>query len=192
MACFSHGSEAKGGSRAAEIGPWLIRTADARPPRWLDRARITFVARSAATWHAAGGAPMGLLDKTKEKAIEFKRGQGGMLADAGIAKARETLALLNDAMPLLKQAGCSPSGVDIDIGLPPKLVANFATSDVSDEVIARITAENPDKKLACAILKALQQGARWQKAVEVGDMRASTMAIENSLLPCIKLSFVAG
>ncbi len=134
---------------------------------------------------------MGFLDKTKEKASELKRGQGGMLADLGIAKAREALALLNDAMPLLKQAGCSPSGVDVDIGLPPKVVANFATSDVSEEAIARITAENPDKKLACAILKALQQGARWQKAVEVGDLHASTLAIEISLIPCIKLSFVA-
>lgn len=134
---------------------------------------------------------MGLLDKTKEKASELKNGQGGMLADAAMGKAREALALLNDAMPLLRQAGCSPSGVDVDIGLPPKIVANFATSDVSDEAITRITAEHPDKKMACAILKALQQGARWQRAVEVGDLHASTLAIEISLIPCIKLSFVA-
>ncbi|MES1205368.1 MAG: hypothetical protein ABUS79_05475 [Pseudomonadota bacterium] len=134
---------------------------------------------------------MGLLDKTREKAIELKNGQGSMLADAGMAKARDALALLNDALPLLKQAGCSPSEVDVDIGLPPKVVANFATSEVSEEAITRITAANPDKKLACAILKALQQGARWQKAIEVGDLHASTLAIEISLIPCIKLSFVA-
>ena len=135
---------------------------------------------------------MGLLGKTKDKAVEFKNGQGQILADAGIAKAREALALLNDAMPLLKEAGCSPSEVEVEIGLPPKVVANFATSEVSEEAIARITAEHPDKKLACAILKALQEGARWQKAVEVGDMHASTLAIEISLIPAIKLSFVAG
>jgi hypothetical protein len=99
---------------------------------------------------------MGFLGKTKEKAIEFKNGQGGMLTDAGIAKAREALALLNDAMPLLKEAGCSPSAVEVEIGLPPKVVATFATSEVSEETIARITAENPDKKVACAMLKALQ------------------------------------
>jgi hypothetical protein len=135
---------------------------------------------------------MGLLGKTKDKAIELKNGQGQMLADAGIAKAREALALLNDAMPLLKEAGCSPCEVEVEIGLPPKIVANFVTGEVSEETIARITAEHPDKKLACAILQALQQGARWQKAVEVGDMHASTLAIEISLIPAIKLSFVAG
>lgn len=132
-----------------------------------------------------------MLGKTKDKAIEFKNGQGGMLADAAVAKAREALALLNDAMPLLKEAGCSPSEVEIEIGLPPKVVASFATSEVSEETIARITPEHPDKKVARAILKALQQGARWQKAVEVGDMRASTLAIELSLIPGIKSSFVA-
>jgi len=134
---------------------------------------------------------MGLLDKTKEKAAEFKNGPGSALADAGLAKVRDVLGLLNAALPLLKQAGCAPSGVDVDIGLSPKVVANFATSDVSEEAIARITAENPDKKLACAILKALQQGARWQRAVEVGALRASTLAVEISLVPCLKMSFVA-
>ena len=134
---------------------------------------------------------MGLLHRTKEKAAEFTHGQGGVLADAAMAKVRDVLGLLNAAMPLLKEAGCSPSGVDVELGLPPKVVANFATSDVSEDAIARITTENPDKKLACAILKALQQGARWQKAVEVGKPAASTLAVEISLVPCLKLSFVS-
>jgi hypothetical protein len=118
-----------------------------------------------------GRFAVGLLDKTKEKAIEFTQAQGGALADVGIAKVREVLGLFNEALPLLKQAGCSPSGVDVDVGLPPKVVANFVTNDVSEEAIARITAENSDKKLACAILKALQQGARLQRAIEIGRMR---------------------
>jgi hypothetical protein len=134
---------------------------------------------------------VGLLEKTKEKAIEFTQAQGGALADAGIAKVREVMELFNAALPLLKEAGCAPSGVDVDVGLPPKVVANFVTSDVSEEAIARITAANPDKKMACAILKALQQGARLQKAIEVGRMRASTLAVEISLIPCLKLSFVS-
>ena len=96
------------------------------------------------------------------------------------------------APPLLKEAGCTPSGVDVDVGLPPKVVANFATSDVSEEAVARITAENPDKKLACAILKALVQGARLQKVLEVGSLRATTLGIEIGLVPCLKLSFTSG
>ena len=131
---------------------------------------------------------MGLLQKAKDKALEFA--DGSELASAGVTKVRELLALLNAAMPLLEEAGCTPSGVDVDVGLPPKVVANFATSEVSEEVIARITAANPDKTLACAILKALAKGARLQRGAEVGRLRASTLAVEIGLAPCLKMSFV--
>jgi predicted amidohydrolase len=132
---------------------------------------------------------VGLLNKAKEKAIEFTQAQGGALADMGMAKAREALGLLNEALPLLKEAGCSPSEVEVEVTLPPKVVAKFATSDVSEEAIARITAENPHRTLACAILKTLQQGARLQKAIAIGRMRASTLDVEISLVPCLKLTY---
>jgi len=130
---------------------------------------------------------VGLLDKARGKALEITEGE---LANVGVAKVREILAMFNAELPLLEQAGCTPSGIDVDVGLPPKVVANFATTDVSEETVARITAENPDKKLACAILKTLVKGARLQKAVEVGPFHASTLAVEIGLTPCLKLSFV--
>jgi hypothetical protein len=131
---------------------------------------------------------VGLLQKAKDKALEFA--DGSELTNAGITKVREMLGLLNAAMPLLEEAGCTPSGVDVDVGLPPKVVASFATSEVSEEAIARITAANPDKTLACAILKALAKGAHLQKGAEVGRLRASTLAVEIGLAPCLKMSFV--
>ena len=130
---------------------------------------------------------MGLLQKAKEKALEFTEGE---LANAGVVKVRELLSRFNEAMPLLEEAGCTPSGVDVDVGLPPKVVANFTTSEVSEEAIARITAENPERTLACAILNALAKGARLQKVVEIGRLRASTLAVEIGLTPVLKLSFV--
>ena len=132
---------------------------------------------------------MGLLNSAKEKARELA--DGGELANMGIAKVREMLTLFNAALPLLEEAGCRPSSVEVEITLPPKLVANFETSDVSQEAIARITTAHPDKTLACGILKALAKGAQLQKVLEVGRMRASTLTVEISLPPCLKLTFVA-
>jgi hypothetical protein len=137
--------------------------------------------------YSPGGAVVGLLHKAKEKALELAEGE---LANAGVAKVREILSLFNEALPLLEEAGCTPSGVDVDVGLPPKVVANFATAEVSEEKIARITGEHPEKKFACAILKALAKGARLQKLVEVGRLHASTLAVELGLAPCLKMSFV--
>ena len=131
---------------------------------------------------------MGLLQKAKEKALEFA--ENGELASAGVEKVRELLSLLNAALPLLEEAGCTPSEVEVEIGLPPKVEAKFATSEVSEEAIARITAAHPDKTLACAILKALVKGARLQKTMEGSRLRASTLAVEIGLAPCLKLSFV--
>ena len=130
---------------------------------------------------------MGLLQKAKEKALEFTDGE---LANVGVAKVRELISRFNEALPLLEEAGCTPSEVEVEVGLPPKIVANFVTSEVSEEAIARITADNPDRTLACAILKALAKGARLQKAVEVGRLRASTLAVEIGLSPVLKLVFV--
>jgi len=130
---------------------------------------------------------VGLLHKAKEKALEFTESE---LANVGVAKLRELLARFNEALPLLEEAGCTPSEVEVEVGLPPKVVANFATSEVSQEAIARITADNPDRTLACAILQALAKGARLQKAIEIGRLRASTLAVEIGLAPGLKLTFV--
>ena len=130
---------------------------------------------------------MGLLHKAKEKALEFTESE---LANAGVAKVRELLSRFNEALPLLEEAGCTPSEVEVEVGLPPKVVAYFVTSDVSEEAITRITAENPERTLACAILKALVKGARLQKGIEIGRLRASTLAVEIGLSPVLKLTFV--
>ena len=132
---------------------------------------------------------MGVLHKARQRAMELKETKGNELAEASMAKVREVLAAFNAGLPLLKEAGCRPTGVEVELGLPPKIVANFATSDVSEEAVARITADNPDKTLACSILKALVQGARLQRSLEVGRLRASSLAVEISLPPCLKLGF---
>lgn len=132
---------------------------------------------------------MGLLHKAREKALEFTEGE---LANAGVAKVRELLSRFNDALPLLEEAGCTPSEVEVEVGLPPKVVAYFVTSEVSEEAIARITAANPERTLACAILKALAKGARLQRGVEIGRLRSSTLAVEIGLSPVLKLTYVRG
>jgi hypothetical protein len=132
---------------------------------------------------------MGLLDKVKEKAVELKEATGGALSDAAMSKVHDVVAAFNAGLPLLREAGCAPTRVDVVVGLPPKIVSHFDPNDVSQETIARITAENPDKVLACGILKALASGARLQKALPVGQLRASTLAVEIGLALGLELRF---
>jgi hypothetical protein len=106
-----------------------------------------------------------------------------------MSKVHDIVAAFNAGLPLLKEAGCTPTRVHIDVSLPPKIMAHFDPNHVSQEAIARITAENPEKVLARAILKALAQGARLQKALPVGHLRASALAVEVGLTPGLKLIF---
>jgi hypothetical protein len=132
---------------------------------------------------------MGLLDKAKAKALELKEATGGALNDAAMSKVHEVIDAFNAGLPLLREAGCTPTRVDVVVGLPPKILSHFDPNDVSQEAIARITAENPDKVLACAILKALAHGARLQKALPVGQLRASALAVEIGLALGLELRF---
>jgi hypothetical protein len=132
---------------------------------------------------------MGLLDKAKEKALELKGATFAAVSDPDTSKLHEVIAAFNAGLPLLKDAGCTPTRVEVDLALSPKIISFFNSNDVSQEKIARITAENPDKTLACVILNALAHGARLQKALQVGHLRASTLAVEIGLAPGLKLFF---
>src|SRR6516165_1425899 len=76
---------------------------------------------------------MGLLDKAKEKALELKGATFAALSDADTSKVHEVIAAFNAGLPLLKEAGCSPTRADVDLGLSPKITAHFNSNDVSQE-----------------------------------------------------------
>jgi hypothetical protein len=88
---------------------------------------------------------MGLLDKAKEKAVELKEAMGGAVSGAAMSKVHDIVDAFNAGLPLLKEAGCTPIRVDIVVGLPPKILAHFDPNEVSQEAIARITAEKPTR-----------------------------------------------
>lgn len=55
------------------------------------------------------------------------------LKDASVAKVHETLDELNAPLPIVREAGYTLSRVEIQISIPPKIVAQFsATDDVSE------------------------------------------------------------
>src|SRR5262249_44759018 len=61
--------------------------------------------------------------------------------DASVAKLRETIDHFNAALPVIRQAGYAVTGVDVGVGIPPRVSASV---DASDEV----TAEHVEAVLA--------------------------------------------
>src|SRR5262249_29035608 len=65
------------------------------------------------------------------KAAELKdqaAAKAGAVKDAGLATLLETLDDFNAALPVIREAGYALRGIDIGIGLPPKVTASFAVS----------------------------------------------------------------
>src|SRR4029453_14985772 len=112
-------------------------------------------ARDQAQAHASGvaGKASGLGNQAAAKASELKdlaaskaseakvevTAKASELLDAGAAKLAELLAAFNAALPVIREAGYTLAGVDVDVGLPPKVTASFSASDdATDERVEQL------------------------------------------------------
>jgi hypothetical protein len=93
----------------------------------------------------------GKTGQLKAKASDVKERiaeQAAELGEMGLAKLNETLADFNAALPALREAGYTLNGVNIELGVPPKIVANFSGGgSVPDEKIEALLAENAERGL---------------------------------------------
>ena len=144
-------------------------------------------------------------DAVAERAAALKEQAGGLASDlkdqagsavasvaaAGLDRAQSTLADLNATLPMLKAAGYTLSGVDVEIGLSPKVQATFTTegAPLTEERVDEIVRANEDKKLAVVLLKALAAASRMQARVTVGALKPVGLAVQIGLSPAVVIKF---
>jgi hypothetical protein len=115
--------------------------------------------------------------------------KAGELKDAGLAQLIATTEDFNASLPILREAGYTLSGVDIGIGLPPKLTAEFVVSaEVSPEVLEQLLTDHADKKLTVLLVKSLHQAWQLHNKIDIAGLRAKSLSIEVGLIPeiCVK------
>ncbi len=112
------------------------------------------------------------------------------LKDAGVAQLAATIDDFNASLPVLREAGYTLSGVDIGIGLPPKVSAAFVVSaDVSTEAVERLLAEHGEKKLTVLLVRSLHQAWQLQTKVKIAGLRANGLSVEVGLIPEVSVKF---
>lgn len=88
-------------------------------------------------------------------------GQAAGMSETGLAELNETLANFNAALPVLREAGCTMDKVNIDLGVPPKIVAIFSGGvSAPDEKIEAVLEEHSERSLTILSVKSVQQAAK--------------------------------
>ena len=101
----------------------------------------------------------------------------------------ELISNLNEALPYLAKAGYRMDGLDIEVGIPPKIIPHFAVDEVPIEAIEISMVELEGNTVGYALLKSLLQAKGLQQKIEIEGMNFSRIEIEVGLIPAVRLSY---
>tara|TARA_B100001057_G_C22702431_1_gene892313 strand:+ start:195 stop:659 length:465 start_codon:yes stop_codon:yes gene_type:complete len=95
----------------------------------------------------------------------------------------------NDALPHLSEAGYTLDQLDVELGLPPKLIPHFVYAQDS-EVDSETALENlKNNRLGHNLLKILIMVEDYQHKFKFSQMSFCHLEIELSVIPTVKLAY---
>jgi len=95
----------------------------------------------------------------------------------------------NDALPHLKKAGYILIEMEVELGIPPKLIPHFYhDGDIELEMDETLKALG-DNNIGKALIMALSQAGELQKQIEVADMKFDYIEVELGPIPGLKLQY---
>ena len=139
-----------------------------------------------------------MLGKFKEKADLSKLKDGASaLKDSAEAlkgssddKLKEVANEFNAIAPIIKMIGYSITEVEVELGMPPKIVPHFTrTDDMSEDEMNEIIEKHKDKKLTYLILSSLAKASSLQNSIQLSNLKFTEVEIEVGAIPSVKLKF---
>jgi len=132
-----------------------------------------------------------LIDKAMQTAAGLKDKVGDPSARVGDA-ILDVVSSLNDSLPHLAKAGYTMDELEIEIGVPPKLIPHFSVDGALVE-----NAENAEQALTdlegniigTTLFKALFKAATLQQKIVIDGMSFSRLEIQLSLVPAVRLCY---
>ena len=132
-----------------------------------------------------------LIDKAMQTAVGIKDKVGDPSARVGDA-ILDVVSSLNDSLPHLAKAGYTMDELEIEIGVPPKLIPHFSVDGALVE-----KAENAEQALTdlegniigTTLFKALFKAATLQQKIVINGMSFSRLEIQLGLVPAVRLCY---
>jgi hypothetical protein len=132
-----------------------------------------------------------LIDKAMQTAVGIKDKVGDPSARVGDA-ILDVVSSLNDSLPHLAKAGYTMEELEIELGVPPKLIPHFSVDGALVE-----NAENAEQALTdlegniigTTLFKALFKAATLQQKIVIDGMSFSRLEIQLGLVPAVRLCY---
>jgi hypothetical protein len=181
-------SQQKLNSEALPAQPFAQQgSADEAPPESGLRAQL--FAGAAKMKEQAQSSLSTLANKTDEL-VEQAAAKVEELKDAGSAKLLETLDDFNNSLPILREAGFSLVAIELGMGIPPTMTAEFHPSqEASSANVERLLTQHADKKLTVVLIKALHNAWQVQSKLAIGGLTPTEILVEVGLIPSVIVKF---
>jgi hypothetical protein len=129
-----------------------------------------------------------LIDKAMQTAAGLKDKVGDPSARVGDA-ILEVVSSLNDSLPHLAKAGYTMDELEIEIGVPPKLIPHFTVEGALVENAEQVLTDLEGNIIGSALLKALLKAAALQQKIVINGMSFSRVEIQLGLVPAVRLCY---
>jgi hypothetical protein len=134
-----------------------------------------------------------LRDQTADLAADLRERSAALsvsVGEATIGRIKAAIADFNSALPIIALAGYTVSEVAVELGIPPKIIANFASGEaVPDDQVEGMLAQHADALLATTLVRALMNARKLQYAMTIGGLRPKGLAITIGISPSVVVKF---
>lgn len=138
-------------------------------------------------------ASTSVLEQTGALASDLKERVASMSAgvsDVTVDSVKNMLSDFNATLPILKLAGYSVGDISVELGIPPKIVANFSSEEfVSEESIEEMLKQHDNPALASILVRALIRARKLQDSLKVGGLRPRGLALNIGISPSVVIKF---
>ena len=129
-----------------------------------------------------------LIDKAMQTAAGLKDKVGDPSARVRDA-ILDVVSSLNDSLPHLAKAGYTMDELEIEIGVPPKLIPHFTVESALVENAEQVLTDLEGNIIGSALLKALLKAAALQQKIVINGMSFSRVEIQLGLVPAVRLCY---
>ena len=131
------------------------------------------------------------IDRAMQTAAGLKDRVGDPSARVGDA-ILDVVSSLNDALPHLAKAGFTMDALEIEIGVPPKLIPHFTIDKALAENSEQALTDLEGNIIGFALFKALLKATDLQQKIMINGMSFSRVEIELGIVPAVRLCYEQG
>jgi len=131
-----------------------------------------------------------LADVVREKTVGRVGDLVRSATETGSDKLSELAGSVNEAIPIITEAGYEVERMQVTLGVPPKVVLTArVVHEITDEEYAALIERAGEKLVTSAVAGTFVKAAALHRSLKVGSLHAHDIEFELAPLPAVRLQF---